>query len=59
MLEKSMYFDEEKVFFKKINCCLSPLLPSGPPGEFRARSKDTEKQTKSLEAGIFPAYFED
>lgn len=26
------------------------MLPSGPPGGFRARSKNTEKQTKSLEA---------
>lgn len=32
--------------------CLSPLLPSGSPGEFRARSKGTEKQTKSLEAEL-------
>lgn len=52
MLEKTMYFDEEKGFFFKKSCCLSPSLPSGPPGEFRARNKDTEKQTKSLEAAL-------
>lgn len=54
MLEKTVCFDEQQVLFlkKKRSCCLSPLLPSGPPGGFRARSKDTEKQTKSLEAEL-------
>lgn len=42
----------KRKFKKKKSCCLSPLLPSGPPGEFRARSKDTEKQTKSPEAEL-------
>lgn len=52
MLEETMDFNGEFKNNNKSGCCLSPLLPSVPPGEFRARSKDTEQRIKSPEAEL-------